>query len=1578
MKESLKRIAIWWGRSVGILVGVILMACLPVHAAPVVAPVIRVTPVGRTVKEREPLWLAVGAEGEELKYQWYKDGVAIEGATGEVCHLGPAQTSHSGMYTVQVGNPAGTLPPTDPVTLTVNPNPYSGTAVIQVPDALGVSFVPAVIRSNIVDVSLGHDHHALLTTGGAVLSWTVFGAKPVALPAEAGTNILAISAGDQGIVALRDDGRALYLPASNSLPAAFQVAVAAVAAGTSHVLGVKRDGSLIVAGSNREGETTVPVEMSRGVVAVAAGYRLSMALKWDGTVSVWGRDTANVRLIPPEIQGHVVKIAAGAGFLVAQTDSGAIRIWGDTIFNVTPPPASPSPVVSFRAGGNGFWCRRADGSTFRSGYSFVFKPNVEDADELAISSSRFLKLVTVKLPELTSVPASGRLVEGQTLSLSLGARGYWLNYQWSRNGVEIPGATNAAYTVSTAGLVDSGDYSVVVTNPAGSVPLPLPVRQEVLPLRPFPVGGGSGGLLIVGANSAGELQVPANAQSGIVSVAAGEAHLMALKSDGSTLTWGTNGFGLGIVPTAEPKGSLAIGASGYHSMRVTPAGQTLLWGAGDSGQSQSPQNLVYNVVDVAAGADFSMVLHRDGSVGVWGGHVPTVAAVPVAAQTGVIRIAGGGGHALALRSDGTVVAWGDNTFGQTAAPTVPATAIAAGLNHSVALLSDGSVVAWGDNRQGQTTTPAAARFDVVAIAAGNNHTVALRRDGTALCWGASDQGQLDIPADVQGTILAIGAGGNHTMAIYSPIPPTVLQQPMGGSWVERRPAFLSVTARAPLARYQWFKDGAVIDGATNSLLPLGFLRLEQAGAYTVSVQNDLGTVASQPAIVTVLPRLEPGDGTALPVGQAVGALVPFEAQSGVRAVAVGAQNAAVVRTNGAVFVWGDNSYGQNQVPASASSGVLAVGLGRYHGVALKSDATVVAWGAGADPASSLPNSGEALVPQSARQGILAIAVGDSHSLALSRDGAVIAWGYGGDGRTSVPDAAQHGIVAIAAGRAHSVALRNDGSVVAWGADDQFQSTVPSVAKSGVVAVFAAGDQNLVLKQDGSAWVFGNHLSAPKRLSDEVYAGAEFVAIGGGFTLVLHGDHSLAFEPATVETTIPVFGRSQVSSVAAYGGSGLLVIPVIPPSLRSGPTNQSVFLGQTVVLTAQATGYPLRYQWRRNGVDIPGANDATLSLGLVQPNQAGSYSVAVSNAAGSIASDPTQRLAVNPSAGTVVIWGDTTYGDRGRVPDQARSGVIAIAMGDQHVLALRVDGTVVSWGGAAYGTGILSVPAAATNVVAIAAGLDHSLAVTREGSVLAWGSSSRGQTQVPPAAKAGVVEVKAGWEHSVALRADGSVVAWGDNHSLQTRVPAAALSDVVAIAAAGVRSLAVRRDGSVLEWGSGQTNPVAVPPEARSGVVAIAAGPSHTLVLKQDGSVFAWAPAPSALAVVPPAAKSGVVAIFADSYTAIAVKQDGSLVLWGDRVLPPKEMTGFVAAIVGPATGIGLLGSPFQVHTEWSGGGMTVTWSTNALMYRLQSAPRVIPSDAWSDVNSSPSVRDAQFVQPVSTDAATGFFRLVAP
>jgi hypothetical protein len=44
-----------------------------------------------------------------------------------------------------------------------------------------------------------------------------------------------------------------------------------------------------------------------------------------------------------------------------------------------------------------------------------------------------------------------------------------LTYQWRRNGTAIPGATQASYSVTSAQVANAGAYSVVVTNPAGTV-----------------------------------------------------------------------------------------------------------------------------------------------------------------------------------------------------------------------------------------------------------------------------------------------------------------------------------------------------------------------------------------------------------------------------------------------------------------------------------------------------------------------------------------------------------------------------------------------------------------------------------------------------------------------------------------------------------------------------------------------------------------------------------------------------------------------------------------------------------------------------------------------------------------------------------------------------------------------------------------------------------------------------------------------------------------------------------------------------------------------------------------------------
>ena len=63
------------------------------------------------------------------------------------------------------------------------------------------------------------------------------------------------------------------------------------------------------------------------------------------------------------------------------------------------------------------------------------------------------------------------------------------------------------------------------------------------------------------------------------------------------------------------------------------------------------------------------------------------------------------------------------------------------------------------------------------------------------------------------------------------------------------------------------------------------------------------------------------------------------------------------------------------------------------------------------------------------------------------------------------------------------------------------------------------------------------------------------------------------------------------------------------------------------------------------------------------------------------------------------------------------------------LTPRPAGTVVAWGSNSAGES--TVPAGLTGVVAVAAGEQHSLALKRDGTVVAWGYNSDGQAKVPP-------------------------------------------------------------------------------------------------------------------------------------------------------------------------------------------------------------------------------------------------------
>ncbi len=76
---------------------------------PGATPVIRNGPASPTIANGDTVVLAIDASGAALRYQWNREGHAIEGATGRSLVLTGAATADAGHYSVTVTNPNGTV-----------------------------------------------------------------------------------------------------------------------------------------------------------------------------------------------------------------------------------------------------------------------------------------------------------------------------------------------------------------------------------------------------------------------------------------------------------------------------------------------------------------------------------------------------------------------------------------------------------------------------------------------------------------------------------------------------------------------------------------------------------------------------------------------------------------------------------------------------------------------------------------------------------------------------------------------------------------------------------------------------------------------------------------------------------------------------------------------------------------------------------------------------------------------------------------------------------------------------------------------------------------------------------------------------------------------------------------------------------------------------------------------------------------------------------------------------------------------------------------------------------------------------
>jgi len=234
----------------------------------------------------------------------------------------------------------------------------------------------------------------------------------------------------------------------------------------------------------------------------------------------------------------------------------------------------------------------------------------------------------------------------------------------------------------------------------------------------------------------------------------GGMHALVRQANGDLYTFGDNNWGqLGLGSTANQStpikvqdiGPVSLTASGRHHSLAVSNDKLYGWGKNSTGQ-------------LGIGSNSNEVTS------------PTLVPNFPPDGTTIKAIAVGSYHSLCLLSNGDLYSWGWNDSGQlgigsdvskSAPVQVPlnlpsgtqVTAISCGSEYNLILLSNGDLYSWGDNTHGtlglgsMAQKPEATKVDsiimrVTAISAGAFHAACVLENGELLAWGRNQYGQL--------------------------------------------------------------------------------------------------------------------------------------------------------------------------------------------------------------------------------------------------------------------------------------------------------------------------------------------------------------------------------------------------------------------------------------------------------------------------------------------------------------------------------------------------------------------------------------------------------------------------------------------------------------------------------------------------------------------------------------------------------------------------------------------------------------------------------------------------------------------
>lgn len=627
-----------------------------------------------------------------------------------------------------------------------------------------------------------------------------------------------------------------------------------VRSGPVHVLYHPIESVVHAWGLDTSGQASPPAGLD-DAIAVTAGETHALALKADGTVVAWGSNNDEERDVPADLT-DVVAVAAGNDVSFALKSDGTVVSWGSPGFTRSSVPDGLDDVIAISSYGFHALALKADGTIESWGSNGSGQRNTPANIGTVIAIST-----------------------GPSTSYALNDQGTLFAWGFGGNGETTPLPASALWTD-----VSGGGFHALGLKSDGTV---------------------EGWGFSTYANAP-------NGLTGVVSIAAGDEHSMALAASGDITTWGDNsngertvpgdvdnvfaiaggtGFSLAIEETLQPEAPAittqpvdqTVNAPAAASFSVTATGvpaPTYQWRKGGQnidGATTATLTIDPTAIDDAGSYDV-VVTNSSGSVNsdtatLTVQTAPSISGQPQSQTTTVgspvtltVTATGNPAPTYQWRKDGqnidgatsTSLDLGNVALDDAGSYDVVVTNVVGQATSDAALLTVNAAPSIGTQPQSQTVVVGAeVTFSVVASGT-PAPSFQWRNDGVDID-GATGNSYTIASATLADAatydVVVTNSAGSETSsgaALTVNQAPAITTQPQSSTVEVGTNVTLSVAATGtPAPTFQWKKDGSPINGATNASLALGTVELADAGSYTVDVSNVVGTATSTAAVLTV-------------------------------------------------------------------------------------------------------------------------------------------------------------------------------------------------------------------------------------------------------------------------------------------------------------------------------------------------------------------------------------------------------------------------------------------------------------------------------------------------------------------------------------------------------------------------------------------------------------------------------------------------------------------------------------------------------------------------------------------------------